>query len=150
MFILYCEKASVSPGRNSFWDSFLTVYYYFYSSCNEHVSKLPYASFDQHLLIHIAAETSPLLAGGTLGFAWTVIAVPGSCSVAGRALKGMGRKVVEFFAYWTSVDISPGVVGELLHAKAFGAMIVIGKGNLNMDVLAFDSNNVLCAPVFAV
>ena len=85
-----------------------------------------------------------------MGFAWTVIAVPGSCSVVGRALKGMGRKIVEFFACWTDVDISPGVVGELLHAKAFGAMIVIGKGNLNMDVLAFDSNNDLCAPVFAV
>ena len=41
------------------------------------LSRLVASNPIQHLLIHTAAEAAPLFAGGTLGFEWAVIAVPG-------------------------------------------------------------------------
>ena len=62
----------------------------------------------------------------------------------------MGRKVVEFFASRTDVDITLGVVLERLRAKERGAVVVVGRGNVGMNVLVFESDNVLFRAVLAV
>ena len=70
----------------------------------------------------------------------TVITVFGSCPIAKRALRRMGRKVVEFFPRRTDVDIPLGVVLELLRAKERGAVVVVGRGHVGMEVLALDDD----------
>ncbi len=62
----------------------------------------------------------------------------------------MGRKIVEFFASRTDVDIALGVILELLRAEERGAVVVVGRRNVGMDVLMFDSDKVLFCPVLAV
>jgi hypothetical protein len=104
----------------------------------------------QIVLMDTTAEAAPLFARGTLGFERTVITVFGMCPIATRSLRGMGRKVVEFFSSRTDVDITLGVVLELLRAKERGAVVVVGRGNVGMDVLALDNNQVLFGAVLAV
>src|SRR5690242_3863585 len=53
---------------------------------------------------------------------------------------------VECFAGRTEIAITFGVVGEVLNAKEFGTMIVIGKGNVGTDMLVFDSHDILFLP----
>jgi hypothetical protein len=85
-----------------------------------------------------------------LGFEGTVIAVLGACPIAARSLSGMGRKVVEFFPRRTDVDITLGVVVELLRAKERGAVVVVGRGNVGMEVLALDGDDVFLSAIFAI
>ena len=80
----------------------------------------------------------------------TVITVFGTCPIATGALRGMGREVVEFFASRTDVDIPLGMVLELLRAKERGAVVVVGRGNIGMEMLALDGNQVLLGAVLAV
>ena len=80
----------------------------------------------------------------------TVVAVFGACAIAARALGGMGRKVVEFFPSRTHIDITFGVVLELLRAKEVGAVVVVRRGNVGMEVLALDGDQVLFGAVLAV
>src|SRR5215471_5154867 len=65
-----------------------------------------------------------------------VIAVPGIGQGSGviERRECQGARV-QFFASRTEIDITFGVVAELLHAKEYGAMFVIRKGNVGMDVL---------------
>jgi len=61
-----------------------------------------------------------------LGFERAVIAVLCARPIAARALGGMGRKIVQVFARRTDVDITLGVVLELLRAKERRAVVVVG------------------------
>lgn len=62
----------------------------------------------------------------------------------------MGRKIVEFFARRTDVDIALGVILELLRAEECGAVVVVGRRNVGMYVLMVESDKVLFCPVLAV
>ena len=57
---------------------------------------------------------------------------------------------VQFFARRTDVDITLGVELKLLSTKELGTVIHIGKGNVGMDVLTFDGNQVFFRAVLAV
>ena len=104
----------------------------------------------QIVLMGTAAERPSLLTGGTLPFERAVIAILCACSIAERSVGRMRLIKMEFFASRTDVDITLGIVLELLRAKELGAMIVIRQGNVGMDMLAFDSNNVLFGAILAV
>jgi hypothetical protein len=56
---------------------------------------------------------------------------------------------VEFFPSRTDRDITVGVVLELLGAKERGAVVVVGRGNVGMNMLALDSDQVLFGAVLA-
>lgn len=79
-----------------------------------------------------------------------MVTVFGSCPIATRALGRLGRKVVEFFPSRTGIDITVGLVLELLGAKERGAVVVVGRGNVGMYMLALDGNRVLFGAVLAV
>lgn len=104
----------------------------------------------QNLLIDTAAQAASLLPSGTFCFERAVIAVFGIGPIASRPLSRLTLHKVGCFACRTDGDITFSVVLEFLSAKERGAMIVIRQGNVGMDLLAFDGNNVLFGAVLAV
>ena len=80
----------------------------------------------------------------------TVVAVFGACAIAARALGSLSLRKVQFFACWADVDITLCIVLELLRAKEFRAMIVIRKGNVGTEVLAFDGHDILLGAVLLI
>src|SRR5258708_39498048 len=100
--------------------------------------------------MHTAAETAPLLAGGTLRFERTVIAVFGVCPVAQLLLGGVRRKKGQFFACGTDIDIARRFIPEAIRTKKLGAVINIRQWNLGADVLILDSDNVLFRAIFSI
>jgi hypothetical protein len=55
---------------------------------------------------------------------------------------------VQLFACWTDVHITLGVIGEHLDTKKLGSVIHIGNGNVGMDALVFDGNQIFSEPYF--
>ena len=56
----------------------------------------------------------------------------------------------QFFACWAEIDITFHLIAEAVWAKEFRPMILIGRGNVGMDVLSFDGDQVLFGAIFAV
>ncbi len=96
----------------------------------------------QHLLIHTAAETAALFAGGTLGFEWAMIAVFGASALPQRTLGGMGSIKAQFFTGWTEIDIPFRLIAEAVGAEELRAVIHIGTGDIGMDALVFDGDQI--------
>jgi len=55
---------------------------------------------------------------------------------SGAIARWFGASKVQFFACWADVDITLGIIDELLRPKERHAMIVIRKGNVGTEVLA--------------
>src|SRR2546421_3145404 len=47
----------------------------------------------------------------------TVITILGACAIAARSLGGLELSKVQFFACWADVNITLGIIPELLRAK---------------------------------
>jgi hypothetical protein len=56
----------------------------------------------------------------------------------------------QFLTCWTEVDIALGLVAEAVGAEERGAVVHIRGRNIGMDVLPFDSDQVLFGAIFAV
>ena len=57
---------------------------------------------------------------------------------------------VQFFACWTDVHVTLGVIGECLDTKKLGAVIHIRNGNVGMDALVFDGDQIFFRTVLLV
>jgi hypothetical protein len=57
---------------------------------------------------------------------------------------------VEFFACWTGVHITLGVIGEGLTTEELGAVIHIGNGNVGTNALVFDGNQIFFRTILLV
>src|SRR6516165_2001071 len=90
--------------------------------------------------IYTAAQTASLLIGGTLGSQWACITVLDIGPVAALSVRRLPLHKVQFFACWTDVDISRRIVTETLWTKKFGAVVVIGQGNVGVDMLPFNGS----------
>jgi hypothetical protein len=104
----------------------------------------------QILLIHTAAQAASLLIGGALGLQWASIAVLDIGTIAALSVSRLPLHKVQFFACRTDIDITLGNILELLRAKECSAVVVIGKGNVGVDVLPFNGCNVLLRALLAI
>jgi hypothetical protein len=88
--------------------------------------------------IHTPAQTASLFIGGTLGLQWARVTVLDIGPVAALSVSRLPLHKVQFFACWTDVDIARRLIAEALWAKECDAVVVIGKGNVGVDVLPFN------------
>src|SRR5260370_10200349 len=97
----------------------------------------------QMLLIHAPAQTASLLIGGTLGLQWARITVLDIGSIAALSVSRLPLHKVQLFARRADVDIARRLITEAVWATECGAVIVVGKGNVGVEVLPFHDCNVL-------